>query len=398
MHRDDLPLKDQAENICPRPDRMADQATWPMAAAIYPASVWACQSPDQALAILNGDADGYVYQRDRHPNADMLAEKCCGLHHSERSVITSSGMAAMSAALLSQVERGDHVVASSRLYGRSLTLLDAEASRLGIETSVVDTCDLAAVRDACHAKTRLIVAETISNPVLRVADIAGLANVARQCGAKLLIDNTFATPVLCRPRDLGADLVMESISKMMNGHSDVMLGVLCGQIADWQRVPLVVSAWGLASSPFDCWLATRGLATLPLRFERAADNAMQVARFLESHPSVKSVDYPGLESHPDHDLARQQFGDRFGSMVTFHLAGGREAATSLIQAVAQVPFSPSLGEVSTTLSHPESTSHRGHTPDELHAQGIDGGTIRLSVGVETIDFIVNALKRLASGG
>jgi cystathionine beta-lyase/cystathionine gamma-synthase len=236
-------------------------------------------------------------------------------------------------------------------------------------------------------------AETIANPLLEVGDVAALSEIAHQAKAALLIDNTFASPIVCRPLALGADLVMESLTKVLNGHSDVMLGFLGGREAMWERVPQVISTWGLASSPFDCWLAQRGLVTAHLRVERACHNALAAAEFLKSQaPRVAAVHYPGLTNHPHHAVAQRQFGGLFGTIVTFDLAGGRSAADAFIARANQIPFCPSLGEVSTTLSHPETTSHRGLTTEQRSALGITGGTIRLSVGTESIDFIRDALN------
>ena len=368
------------------------QTTQPMAPAMYPTSVWMCNDTDQAEQILAGQMDGYVYQRDRHPNADALAEKVALLHGAEEVAVTSSGMAAMSLALLSQLQAGDHLIASSQIYGRSLQLLTEEAGRFGVSSTTVDTCDHSQVAAAMRPATKLVVVETIANPRLQVADLAGLAELVHGNGAKLLVDNTFATPILCRPLDHGADFVLESASKMMNGHSDVMLGLLGGRTDDWQRVPTVLSAWGLASGPFECWLAARGLASLHLRAERAFSNACSVADFLANRTDVHAVDFPGLPDHPHHELAVRQFGDRFGSIVTFQLDGGRTAADAFIERAKQIPFSPSLGETATTLSHPESTSHRGLSDEERDALGISGGTIRLSVGTESADFVLAALR------
>ncbi|MEO8165422.1 MAG: aminotransferase class I/II-fold pyridoxal phosphate-dependent enzyme, partial [Betaproteobacteria bacterium] len=237
------------DDICPRPDKPVAHTTQPMAPAIYPTSVWMCNDTNQADQLLAGELEGYVYQRDGHPNADAFADKVAALHRAERVAITSSGMAALSLAILTQLEPGDHVIVSEQLYGRSLLLFTQELNRLGIGSTRVDTCDPDATRNAIRSATKLLVVETISNPCLNVADIAALAEIAHAGQAKLLVDNTFATPVLCRPLEFGADLVMESVSKMMNGHSDIMLGALCGFERDWERVPLVLSAWGLASSP-----------------------------------------------------------------------------------------------------------------------------------------------------
>ena len=257
------------DDICPQPDKPVSSATRPLSPAIYPTSVWICNDTHEAELLLGGGAEGYVYQRDGHPNADGFADKVRQLHAADRIAITSSGMSALSLALLSQASSGDHLVVSNQLYGRSLQLLTTEAARVGIRSTTVDTCDLAATEAAILPETKLVVAESIANPLLRVVDIGALAELAERRGAKLLIDNTFATPVLGQPLKLGAHLVMESVSKLINGHSDVMLGLLCGNEDCWERVPLVASAWGLASGPFDCWLASRGLATMHLRVQRA---------------------------------------------------------------------------------------------------------------------------------
>ena len=380
------------DDLCPRPQSVPPFSTQPHSPPIYLTSVWACDSPQQADDILGGRAAGHVYQRDTHPNADLLAAKCGELHGAERAVITSSGMSALSAALLTQLQPGEHLVIGSRSYGKSLALFVGEGGRLGIQSTVVDAGDLQMVAAAITPRTRLLVVETIANPLLEVADIAALAKIAHQAGARLLVDNTFASPLVCRPLDLGADLVMESLTKSLNGHSDVVLGLLCGRAEDWKDVPRIISTWGLNSSPFDCWLAGRGLLTAHLRMERGCQNAMQVAEFLGFRREIKTLFYPGLQSHPGHLLAAQQFRQGlFGCMVTFELSGGRSAADAFIVAARRIPFCPSLGELSTTLSHPETTSHRGLTPEQRAALGISGGVIRLSVGTESADFICSAL-------
>ena len=237
-------------DICPRPQKPPELATRPHATPIYPASVWECASPGQADAVLGGQEAGYVYQRDGHPNAQVLVEKLKQLHGAEQGIITGSGMGALAAALLALLRAGDHVVIGSRMYGKTLALFQGEASRLGIDVSSVDTCDVAAVKGAIGPRTKLIVAETIANPLLEVVDVAAVAQLARTSGAALLIDNTFASPLLCRPLKLGANLVMESLTKTLNGHSDVILGFLGGEKQVWDRVPTVVSTLGLASAPF----------------------------------------------------------------------------------------------------------------------------------------------------
>ena len=348
--------------------------------------------------MLAGRAKGFVYQRDGHPNAELLAQRCCELHAAPWAVVTASGMSALAAAILSQVSADGHILASNQLYGRSLQLIAREATRANIEATVVDTTDLDAVRTSLRENTQLVVVETITNPLLRLTNIPALAMLLENTTAKLLVDNTFATPLGCRPLELGADLVMESISKMMNGHSDVMLGMLAGKQAPHETgVRDVVSVWGLNSSPFDCWLATRGLSTLHLRFRQACQNAQKVAEYLENCEQVQTVHYPGLISHPDYQLAGRILAG-YGWMVTFDLAiqdGGSELAVAeKFIAATDIPFCPSLGEVDTTLSHPASTSHRGLSATEQAALGIHGGTIRLSVGTEATDTV---LEMLVSG-
>jgi len=249
----------RADDLCPRPERLPLPSTESHSPPICLSSVYECRDPEHADALLSGRQQGYVYLRDGHPNADLLADKCRELHGTERAAIAGSGMAAMALLLLSQLEAGDHLLVSDQLYGRTATLLVDEAARYGIASTVVDPYDLDAVRAAMSPKSRLIVVETISNPLLRVADLAALAELAHRGGAALVADNTLAGPAVCRPRELGVDWVIESITKSMNGHSDVVLGLLCGPADRWERVPGVLSTWGLASAPFDCWLALRGL-------------------------------------------------------------------------------------------------------------------------------------------
>ncbi len=350
------------------------------------------RDPDDADAVLGGETPGFAYARDGHPNAEALAERCRQLHDAERGGVCASGMSALAAAVLAITKSGDHVLVSDQLYGKSIRLLAGECARFGVGATLVDTSCLDKVASALATRPKLLVIETISNPQLRVADIAALSKLAHAQGTLLLVDNTFATPTLCQPLTWGADIVLESLTKMMNGHSDVVLGFLGGAASIWERVPSVISTWGLAASPFDCWLALRGLGTLEVRIERASANALAVAEFLTTQPAVREVFYPGLPSSSEYALARQFLSGGFGSMVTFTLAGGRAAATHFIRALSQaIPFAPSLGDLSTTLSHPESTSHRGHSPEERERLGIDGGTIRLSVGIESRDQIISAL-------
>jgi len=390
MMPDNSSFSDRPDDICARLPKLPPQPTEPASPPIYAASVYRCESPAQAENLLSGESAGYVYSRDGHPNADQLAQKCAELHAAGWATACSSGMAALALAAVSHLTQGDHVVVGNQLYGRSLQLFNGELARFGVEAATVDTCDLDATAAALRPTTRLVVAETITNPLLRVTDIARLSALVHAHGARLLVDNTLATPIVCRPLELGADLVVESLTKLMSGHSDVLLGLLCGTGNAPQRVKAAQSTWGFSTSPFDCWLALRGLGTLALRAERAMASAEAAARFLIGHEKVSRVEHPGLSEHPDHELAASQFHGRFGNMVTCTLHGGLAAAERFI-AAKTIPFCPSLGDLSTTLSHPSSTSHRSMSEDARRSLGIEQATVRLSVGIESADAVMAGL-------
>ena len=389
----------------------------PSSNPIYGAAVYRCETTREADQLLAGEVEGYVYQRDGHPNADVLAEQCRQLHGAEKAIVTSSGMAALSLAVLSLLRQGDHLLVSDRLYGRSTKLFQHEFPRWGLETTAVDFCDLEKIAAGMRGNTKMLVVETISNPLLRVADLTGISELARQQNALLLVDNTFATPAVCKPILCGADLVMESVSKMMNGHSDLMLGMLCGSNRVWDRVRSVCAAWGFTSSPQDCWLASRGLSTLHLRIKRACDNARLLARALKESPHVQHVCYPGDAADTSHSIATRLFetsqtkvasrpesvqtatGNNvavpdllYGNMVTFRLPNDRNLADRFISAAKEIAFFPSLGDVVTTISHPLSTSHRHLSSSEQVALGIDEGTIRVSVGIESAEFVLESFR------
>ena len=390
-------MKPKPDDVCPRPEYLPSQPTQPAAAPLYTASVYRCDSPDQASKLLAGELPGYVYSRDGHPNADLLAEKCRELHGADQAAICGSGMAALAAAVLSQAAQGDHLLVSNQLYGRSTQLLSAEAARLGIDSTLVDACDLEAVAAALRPNTRLLVVETIANPLLRVADLAALAALTAKRGALLLVDNTFASPAVCRPLEFGADLVLESLTKIMSGHSDVLLGLLCGRQRCWQRVPLVLSAWGLSSSPFDCWMASRGLGTMALRVERAATNAMAAAQFLAQAPRrrVRIVSRSGCAS--------RSFAG--GSPVRKplwhggHVRPARRASSggSVYCLGAANSFLPVAGRPEHDAQPPCFDQPSPAIARRTRAQGIRESTIRLSVGIEAEESVLDALGEALDG-
>jgi cystathionine beta-lyase/cystathionine gamma-synthase len=365
----------------------------PLVPPLYQSSVYTLPDLDALDRIVEGEESGFIYARDGHPNARHLADELARLEGADWAAITGSGMAAISALLLSTVQDGDRIVASNRLYGRTTQLLGQELVRYGVQTTFVDTCDLEQVRTALERLAKVLFVETMSNPLLRVVDIERMAELARATGCLLLVDNTFATPVLLKPLEHGADLVMESLTKMIGGHSDVTLGVVAGRGELQQQVASVISIWGLASNPFDCWLAQRGLTTLPLRMRAASDNAAALADWLAEQTGVVRVVYPGRPDHPDRDVAASVLREGFGNMLCFELKGGREAVNRFLRLAPGVPFSPSLGHTMTTCSHPGATSHRYVSPAEKKRQGIGDGLVRLSVGVEDLEQIKTEMAR-----
>jgi cystathionine beta-lyase/cystathionine gamma-synthase len=361
--------------------------TTPLVPPLFQSSVYTLPDLDALDRVTNAEEPGFIYARDAHPNAWHLAGRLAALEGASWAVVCGSGMAAISALLLANLDHGGRVVASSHLYGRTSQLLRDELARFGVQTTFVDTSDLGQVEKALQTPPKVLFAETMSNPLLRLSDVSALAELAHASGCRLIVDNTFATPVLVRPLDLGADLVMESLTKMIGGHSDVTLGLACGKGELLAEVSRIVSIWGLASNPFDCWLVERGLSTLPLRMRAASANAAALADWLAAQPGVTRVLYPGRPDHPDHALAKRLLHSGFGNMLCFELAGGREAVNRFLRSAPGIPFSPSLGNTTTTCSHPATTSHRYVSPAEKKRQGIGDGLIRLSVGVEDAEEI-----------
>lgn len=373
-----------------KPDNLGDSK--PLVFPLYQTAVFTLPDLDAIDRIYDEGAAGFIYGRDAHPNAEALAAEIARLESARWAVVCGSGMSAITAAVLACVQSGDRILASNRLYGRTLTLLFQELSRFGVQASLVDICDLDSVARALDRMTRLLVVETLSNPLLRMADVPALAQLCHRHGCRLLVDNTFATPELFRPLEHGADLVVESLTKLMAGHSDVTLGVVCGNDDLEQTLRQTVSIWGLTGGPFECWLAQRGLATLSLRCHTACANAAALADWLAEQPGVLRVVYPGRSDHPDHALAKRLLHGEFGNMLCFELDGGRDAVNRFLRRAVGIPFSPSLGHTDTTVSHPATTSHRYVSPAERRRQGIGDGLLRLSVGFEPLEQIRAALK------
>jgi cystathionine beta-lyase/cystathionine gamma-synthase len=383
------------DTVCARPAGDPASRTAPLAPPLYLSAVYRVEGLDQIDALYEGREAGFIYARDGHPNASALAAKVAALEGAEAALVCASGMGAEASVFLAALAQGDHVALADGLYGRSSALVRRELARFGVEHTLFDATRPETLRHALTPETRLVFAETLSNPLVRLADVSGLAEVARTAGALLVIDHTFA-PLLCRPLELGADAVVHSATKLIGGHSDLTLGLLAGSRAMVGRASEVASTFGLSGNPFESWLAMRGMATLALRSSRACASALTLAERLSGHDKVAAVHYPGLPGHPDHALAVRVLRGGFGAIVTIDLAT-RERADAFIRALEHIPFAPSLGDVATTLSHPATTSHRGLSPEQRAALGITPGLVRLSIGLEDPDDLWGELDRALRG-
>ncbi|WP_298835862.1 aminotransferase class I/II-fold pyridoxal phosphate-dependent enzyme [uncultured Roseobacter sp.] len=367
-----------------RPDALPASASRPVVTPLSPSVVYASDTPDMLDQQYEGGLQGYTYSREGHPNADVVAgrlDRMEGAPHP--GVMTSSGMAAVSAVLLGLTSTGDHVIGGNQLYGRSLRMMSEDLPRLGVSTSMVDPGDIGAMRAAIRPETRMILVEVVSNPTLRVADIRALAALARETGVLLVVDNTFTTPRAFRPFEHGADVVLHSVTKLLAGHSDVMLGYVTARdeaLNDRLRVFTVTA--GMSPSPFDCWLAERGMLSFELRYDRAEATAAILADHLSGLKGVTRVLYPGRADHPDRALLDDLMQGRFCNMVSFEIDGGRAQANAFTRAADGLSFAPTLGDVGTTISHPASSSHRALTSAARHALGMSEGFFRISVGLE----------------
>lgn len=371
----------------------------PLVPPLQPSVVYTTDGPDTLDRIYEGGADGFSYSREGHPNAQSLARRIADLEGAAHGLVTGSGMSATAVALLGVLKAGDHIVAGNQLYGRTLRLLTENLPALGITSTQADPTDADAMARAIGPETRAILVEVVSNPTIRVADMEAIAALAGDRGLCLIVDNTFTTPRAYRPLAAGADIVIHSVTKLLAGHSDALLGFVgTGDAALAERIDTGAQTWGLTASPFDCWLAERGLLTFEVRYDRGAATAAALADALAAHGAVERVLYPGRPDHPDAARARTLFGPAQGNMVSFDLGGDRGRAQAFVTAARDIAFAPTLGDVATTLSHAASSSHRGLSVEGRAALGIGEGFFRVSVGLEDgetlIDAFINALNAL----
>lgn len=351
---------------------------------IYQSSTFAFKDAAQGAARFAGTEEGYIYTRLGNPTIRALEDAVAGLEHGFRGLGTASGMAAVTVAYMAFLGRGDHMIGTDAVYGPSRTLMETEFSRFGIACDFVDTSDLEAVRSRLRPETKLLFVETPANPTMAVSDLAACAALAREKGLVMVVDNTFASPVLQNPLDLGADVVLHSLTKFLNGHSDVVGGILVAKTEErFKRLQKVLRLHGGTMDPHQAWLVLRGVKTLVLRVERSQENAAALARFLEAHPKVAWVRYPGLSSHPQHALAARQM-KGFGSLISFGLKGGFEAGRRLIDSVRLSVLAVSLGGIESLIQHPASMTHAGVPREDRLKAGVTDDLIRFSAGIEDI--------------
>lgn len=369
-----------------------------VAPPLYQTSVYAFEDIDEVDALLGGTRKGYSYTRGGNPNYDALARWLAQMEEVEAAVPTGSGTAALLAGILSLLPHPGRILVAREIYGGTAGISRRLLGRLGYRMEWIDTHDLVEVERAVTGDPAVLVAETISNPLGRVCPLDEIIPLAHAHGVPVLVDNTFATPFHARPAVWGADLVAHSLTKFIGGHSDLVLGMLAGSGARIADATALIDSGGLTPDPFAAWLALRGARTLSLRMEHASQNALALARHLETLPAVRRVYYPGLASHPDADHAARLLSRGFGAIVSMSLQGGYEAVQAMVTRLKMVKFVPSLGDVSTTLSHPVVASHRELTAEEKVRVGIDPSVVRISVGIEGLaDILADFTEALTPG-
>jgi methionine-gamma-lyase len=368
-------------------------ATGAVNVPIYQSSTFAFRNSAHGAALFAGEEDGFIYTRIGNPTIRTFEEGMADLENGTGGVATSSGLGAVSTLYMALLDGGAHMVSTASVYGPSRGLLEKHFSRFGIEASFVNTSDLDNLREAIRPDTRLVYVETPSNPAMQVTDIAGAAEIAHDHGSLLAVDNTFASPYLQKPLDLGADVVLHSVTKFINGHADIVGGILVAKDAEIVgRLRDVMVHMGCNMDPHQAFLVLRGLKTLGIRVERAQAGAQAIAQWLEAHPKVESVRYIGLPSHPQHELAKRQMRG-FGSMIAFELKGGLEAGRKLMNNVKLAILAVSLGGVETLIEHPASMTHAAMSKEDREAAGFADGLVRYSVGIEDPEDLIADLEQ-----
>ena len=366
-----------------------------LATPIYQTSTFVFDSVEQGQARFMGEEEGYIYSRTKNPTVTVAEEKVAMLEKGEHAMATSSGMGAISSTLWTLLKAGDHVLADKTLYGCTFALLSHGLTKFGVEVDFIDTADLETVKEKLKPNTRVVYLETPANPNLKITDIEEVAKIAHTNNyAKVVVDNTFATPYNQNPLTLGADIVVHSATKYINGHGDVLAGFVVGtkEMVEEIRGNGLKDMTGAILGPQEAYYIIRGLKTFEVRMERHCANAMKVAKWLAAHPKVEKVYYPGLEDHEGYEIAKKQM-KNFGGIMSFELKGGFEAGKTLLNSVQLCALAVSLGDTETLIQHPASMTHSPYTREERLAAGITDGLVRLSVGLENVEDIIADLEQ-----
>ena len=352
-------------------------------------STFAFDSAEHGGAIFEGEEQGYFYSRISNPTCDLLEKRIAILEGAEAAIANSSGMGSITSVMWTFLSPGDEVICDETLYGCTFAFFHHGLAKFGVKITHVDMTDPNNVRSAMSDKTKIVYFETVANPNMRLVDVAAVSEIAHEFGAKVVVDNTYTTPYLMRPIELGADMVVHSATKYLGGHGDVIAGMVAGTAEDMEQVRLVgmKDMTGAVMAPFNAMLILRGLKTLQLRMDRHCQNAQRVAEALEAHPMVSEVMYPGLESFPQHELAKRTM-KAFGGMIAFEVIGGIEAGKSTMNGLGMIKRAVSLGDAETLIQHPASMTHSTYTPEERAEHLISEGLVRISVGLEDPEDII----------
>lgn len=360
---------------------------------IYQTSTFKFKDAQHGADCFSGASDGFIYTRIANPTIRALEKNIAALENGYDGIATSSGMAAITSVYLTLLGAGAHIISTASVYGPARGILEKDFSRFGVESTFIITSDINSITASIKSNTKVLYVETPANPTIEITDINACAEIARKHNLILVVDNTFATPYLQRPLELGADIVLHSVTKFINGHADIVGGVLIAKEKTmYDRLRHAMVFMGCNMDPHQAYSVLRGAKTLSLRVERNQQNAFKVARFLESHPKIAWIKYPGLESHPQHELAKKQMSG-FGSMISFGVKGGFESGKKLMNSVHLATLAVSLGGVETLIQHPASMTHASVSKDEKEKAGITDDLVRLSVGIEDIDDIIADLKQ-----
>ena len=365
--------------------KLADSLFGEVSVPIFQSSTFAFPSAEEGAARFSGESPGFIYTRLNNPTVNALEDSVASLEQGFGGMATATGMAAISTVFMTYLHQGAHVVSTDSVYGSTRVLLEMELPRFGAQATFVDTSDPEKMRKALRPETRMVFIETPTNPTMILTDIEAAAQIAHQAGAILVVDNTFASPYLQRPLQHGADLVVHSLTKFLNGHSDVVGGmIVAGDEENFKKIRRVLSLFGGTMDPHQAWLILRGVRTLPLRLERAQENARHIAAFLSTHPKVTWVRYPGLPEHPQYAVAQKQM-DGFGAMICFGVKNGLQGGVTVMNHVKIITLAVSLGGVESLIEHPASMTHASIPRKEREEAGILDELVRLSVGCEDFE-------------